>query len=61
MIRTKAPTTREFYLPSQRMDLKPDAMTSWTEALMNSYAKARWQVHDASEKRRATKMKFGFQ
>lgn len=34
-----APTTREFYLTSQRMDLKADAMLAWTDAVMNSYAK----------------------
>jgi hypothetical protein len=34
-----AETTREFYLTSQRMDLKASAMTAWTEALMNAYIK----------------------
>jgi len=34
-----AQTTREFYLTSQRMTLKAEAMTAWTEALMTSYSK----------------------
>jgi len=50
-----APTTREFYLTSQRINLKTDAMSAWTEALMNSYAKR------GGEKGRVRKMKFGCQ
>ena len=34
-----APTTWEFYLTSQCIDLKTEAMTAWTEALMDSYAR----------------------
>jgi hypothetical protein len=56
-----APTTREFYLTSQRMDLKTDAMTAWTEALMNSYAKRGGKYPMPSEKGRVRKMKFGCQ
>ena len=34
-----APTAWEFYLTSQCIDLKTDAMTAWTEALIDSYAR----------------------
>ena len=50
-----APTTREFYLTSQRMDLKADAMTAWTEALMNSYTKRGGKYPMPSETGRARK------
>jgi hypothetical protein len=53
-----APTTREFYLTSQRMDLKSDAMTAWTEALMTSYSKRGGKYPTPSEKGRTKKMKF---
>jgi hypothetical protein len=43
------------------MDLKTDAMTAWTEALMNSYAKRGGKCPMPSEKGRVRKMKFGRQ
>jgi hypothetical protein len=52
-----APTTREFYLTSQRMDLKTEAMTAWTEALMHSYTKRGGKYPMPSETGRAKKMK----
>jgi hypothetical protein len=52
-----APTTREFYLTSQRMDLKTKAMTAWTEALMNSYAKRGGKYPMPGETGRAKKKK----
>jgi hypothetical protein len=48
-----APTTREFYLTSQRMDLKADAMRAWTEALMTSYSKRGGKYPTPSETGRA--------
>ena len=52
-----APTTREFYLTSQRMDLKADAMRAWTEALMNSYTKRGGKYPMPSEMGRTKKMR----
>ena len=50
-----APTTKEFYLTSQRMDLKADAMLAWTDALMNSYAKRGGKFPMPNETGRARK------
>jgi hypothetical protein len=36
-----APTTWEYYLTSQCIDLKTDVMTAWTEAPMDSIASLR--------------------
>jgi hypothetical protein len=52
-----APTTRDFYLTSQRMDLKADAMLAWTDALMNSYAKRGGKYPMPSETGRTKKMR----
>jgi len=52
-----APTTREFYLTSQRMDLKTDAMTAWTEALMASYTKRGGKYPMPNETGRTKKMR----
>lgn len=35
-----APTTKRFYLTSQRMDVKAQAMRAWSDALTNAYLKA---------------------
>jgi hypothetical protein len=35
-----APTTKRFYLTSQRMDIKAQAMSAWSDAVMAAYAKA---------------------
>jgi hypothetical protein len=35
-----APTTRKFYLSSQRMDVKAKAMKAWSDAVMKAYRKA---------------------
>jgi hypothetical protein len=35
-----SPTTREFYLTSQRMDLKSTAMKAWSDAVIETYLKA---------------------
>lgn len=35
-----SPTTREFYLTSQRMDIKAEAMAAWSEALTAAVVKA---------------------
>jgi hypothetical protein len=43
------------------MDLKTDAMTAWTEALMNSSAKRGGKCPMPGEKVRARQLKFGFQ
>jgi hypothetical protein len=52
-----APTTREFYLTSQRMDLKADAMLAWTDALMTSYTKRGGKYPMPAETGRARKMR----
>jgi hypothetical protein len=54
-----APTTGEFYLTSAH-GFETDAMTAWTEALMNFYAKRGGKGPMSSEKARVRKMKFGF-
>jgi hypothetical protein len=36
------------------MDLKTDGMTAWTEALMDSYARARLQMPDAEREKGAS-------
>lgn len=35
-----APTTKRFYLTSQRMDIKAVAMEAWSDAVVNAYTKA---------------------
>jgi hypothetical protein len=51
-----APTTREFYLTSQR-GFETVAMTAW---IMDSYAKRGGKCPMPSEKGRVRQMKFGF-
>ncbi len=52
-----APTTREFYLTSQRMDLKSTAMRVWSEALIEAYLKAGGKMPRPSEGPRLSKLK----
>jgi hypothetical protein len=52
-----SPTTREFYLTSQRMDIKSEAMAAWSEALTAAVRKAGGSLPAPREKRRAGKVK----
>jgi hypothetical protein len=54
-----SPTTRDHYLTSQRMDVKSEAMTAWTEALTASVKKAKGALPAPREKPRAGKAKQG--
>lgn len=52
-----SPTTREFYLTSQRMDIKAEGMAAWSEALTAAVKKAGGSLPAPREKRRAGKVK----
>jgi hypothetical protein len=52
-----APTTREFYLTSQRMDIKAEAMKAWSGALIEAYLQAGGRMPEPREERRKSKIK----
>jgi hypothetical protein len=52
-----APTTRAYYLTSQRMDVKAAAMRAWSEALVEAFLKAGGRMPAPSEGPRASKLK----
>ena len=52
-----APTTRTYYLTSQRMREKADGMRAWTDALVNAYLAAGGTMPRPTEQRRASKIK----
>lgn len=52
-----APTTREFYLTSQRMDVKATAMRAWSESLIEAYLKAGGTMPAPRETNRKSKLK----
>lgn len=52
-----APTTRAYYLTSQRMDVKTAAMKSWSEALIESFLKAGGTMPEPRETFRKSKLR----
>jgi hypothetical protein len=52
-----APTTRQYYLTSQRMDVKSAAMRPWSEALLEAYLKAGGTMLEPKEGPRMIKLK----
>jgi hypothetical protein len=52
-----APTTRAYYLTSQRMREKADGMRAWSEALVEAYLKAGGAMPAPKETNRRSKIK----
>lgn len=53
-----APTTRAYYLTSQRMAEKAVAMAAWSEALADAYLHAGGNIPAPTEGPRLSKLKF---